>query len=117
MDLIGDTDQIEILQTKAVKDLITFKWENFGKKVHYLSAVVHITYVIFYLIYLNNRYLNRSNDYEFEPKNLFVMLFCNSFFMMYDMRQLLRQGLMYMFDPWNYNDQLYIWIGFVNLYL
>ena len=63
MDLIGDTDQIEILQTKAVQDLISFKWENFGKKFHYLAAFVHIIYVAFYLIYLNSRYLNRVPEF------------------------------------------------------
>ena len=60
MDLIGDTDQIEILETKAVKDLIAFKWEKFGRKFHYLAATVHTYYVLFYLIYLNSKYLNRN---------------------------------------------------------
>ena len=45
------------------------------------------------------------------------MFACNSFAMMYDMRQLFKQGFFYFFDPWNYNDQLYIWIGYTNLYL
>lgn len=30
MDLIGDTEMIEILNTKSVQDLIFFKWQEFG---------------------------------------------------------------------------------------
>ena len=53
MDLFGETEQIEVFQTKVVQDLIRFKWTSYGRKVHQLAAIVHLTYVITFLNYLD----------------------------------------------------------------
>jgi hypothetical protein len=93
MDLMGETEHIEIFQTKAVQDFINYKWEKYGKKVHYISACNHIIYVISFLIYTNEKYLERSDEHQnhsYIP--LTVMLLCNLYGMFYDMTQLFKQG-------------------------
>ena len=115
MDLLGDTNQIDILKTKAVQDIINFKWNAYGKKIHYLSAIMHMIYVTMFLLFLNYHYLLRNSS---GNKNLVMlfMLICNTYSFVYDTRQLIRQGFFYFFDPWNYYDQMYIWSGYMNIF-
>jgi hypothetical protein len=55
----------------------------------------------------------REPEIQYLP--LSVMLMCNLYGMLYDMTQMYKQKWLYFFDLWNFNDQLYIWIGFVNI--
>jgi hypothetical protein len=115
MDLFGETNQIEVFQTKVVQDLIQFKWFSYGKMVHQIAALVHMTYVMTFLFYLDKMYLKRIEGIHLLP--IIIMVICNSFAFLYDSRQLIKQRSLYFWDVWNYYDQLYIWSGFLNLYL
>jgi hypothetical protein len=61
MQVMGSTSQTEIFKTKAVKEFVNYKWEHYGKKVHYLSASFHFVYVVSFFIYLNECYLKRDS--------------------------------------------------------
>ena len=95
--------------------MINFKWYNYGKLVHMSAAVIHITYVLTFLVFVDRQYLHR--DEKINITLIIIMFLCNFAAFCYDTRQLIKQGFMYFFDPWNYYDQLYIWSGFLNLYL
>ena len=87
MELLGDTDQIELFQTKVVKDLIQFKWDEYGKNVHYLAATVHGIYVITFLVHLDQQYLRQHLRTGDQVGMQFpIMTCCNLFAMVYDIR-------------------------------
>ena len=115
MDHFGDTELLEVFHTKVVHDLIRFKWYRYGVKVHKSAAFVHMIYVITFLIYLDYQYLKREDDFHLPI--LLIMCVCNNTAFLYDTRQLIKQGSLYFMDAWNFYDQLYIWSGYLNLYL
>ena len=58
MDILGDTDNIKVFQTKVVKGLLDFKWNKYASRVIKMSALVHIVYIFMFLIYVDMVYLN-----------------------------------------------------------
>ena len=85
MESMGSTTQTEIFQTKAVKEFINYKWNHYGKKVHYISATFHFLYVVSFLLYLNLKYLIRDSEDAHHYKTLITMLICNMYGMTYDL--------------------------------
>jgi hypothetical protein len=44
MKACGETNELEIFETKVLTELIDFKWKNYGKIVHYTSFAIHFVY-------------------------------------------------------------------------
>jgi len=57
MEIIGDTEQTEIFQTKGIKSLIEFKWTKYASKVHYMSAFIHFIYVLMFFFHVQHIYI------------------------------------------------------------
>ena len=83
MGLIGDIEELEVVDTKAVRDLIFFKWNKFGRKSHYVSALFHVLYVVLYIRYIGSKYLERE-DVSANTVYINIMFICNSYAMFYD---------------------------------
>jgi hypothetical protein len=58
IDVLANTDQIDVFSTKSVQSLIQFKWERYSQKFHKLFASIHMTYLVTFLIYVNEIYIN-----------------------------------------------------------
>jgi hypothetical protein len=83
MGLIGDIEELEVVHTKAVRDLIFFKWNKFGRKFHYFSAMIHILYVMIFIRYIGSKYLYRKENSR-ETTYILIMCICNTYAMFYD---------------------------------
>mgnify|MGYP001005537399 CR=1 FL=1 len=67
MRIISQSDELEIFNTLALRDLIDFKWNQFGMRHHLVGCMMHMCQIgilIFYVIfiYINNR-LCTSSEY------------------------------------------------------
>lgn len=59
MKIIAKSDELKIFKTISLKDLIEFKWNEFGMMVHLVGCMMHmcqIAILIFYVhfIYIEN---------------------------------------------------------------
>ena len=102
MDMIGDSEEIKIFETKVIKDLISFKWSRYAKNKHYLAGFIHTVYAITFCIYTSEIYL--ENEYENKTTFLWLMSICLFYAFIYDFAQLYQSGCDYFLDIWNYVD-------------
>jgi len=116
MDILGNTEELEIFRTKAVEDFFTYQWENYAKHLHYFGGFVHFVYVILFFIYCDQVFNERN--YDNRVILCWLMLVCLIYPMVYDFLQLKKTGLgEYLADPWNYLDQGHIWFGIANVFI
>ena len=84
MNIINDHSMIKNYKTKVIRSLIDFKWSIYGSHIHYLSALIHLFYVIIFLIYVNQVYLNL--DATHKTGLLWTMLVCHIYAALYEFR-------------------------------
>jgi hypothetical protein len=61
MEIISDSDELEMFNCKSIQDLIEFKWNKYAKYIHYTGSFFHVSYVIVFFIYVNEVYINRDD--------------------------------------------------------
>ena len=113
MEIINNHAHENIFKTKVSEGLIKFKWDQHGAVLHYIGAFFHFLYVLMYLIYVNEMYLNER--YEYKEALLYTITVLHMYATFYDLRQMIVQGKDYFYEPWNYSDQLHIWFGYANI--
>jgi len=42
IEAIANSNELEIFKTKVVKDLVKFKWDQFGYWIHMIMFMVHL---------------------------------------------------------------------------
>ena len=82
MSHLASTTQIEIFNTKAVQNLIEFKWNNYAKAFHFIFAFIHMIYLTTFLFYINTVYINR--EFAKQKLEIYIMIFCNCIATIYD---------------------------------
>ena len=116
MELLSDSEELKLFNTVVVKTFIEFQWESYAKHIHYFGGSIHFVYSTLFLIYVNNVYLNRN--YDNKIVNLYAMLCCLIYPLVYDGMQLFKAGPKdYFGDFWNYLDQGHIWLGIANIFV
>lgn len=89
MEALGEEGvDLRLFATDAVKVLTQFKWEKYGNKLHGISTVIFLVYLITYFIYVNMKYnlhLYHNERYKFNPI-CYVMFACNTWAFLYDLR-------------------------------
>jgi hypothetical protein len=60
LDLLKESTEFEIFKTKAVLDLIKFKWDSYGFNFHLIGFINHMLMLILLIIYNIKVYLNDS---------------------------------------------------------
>ena len=63
MEVLSETEELDIFRTKVVYDLVEFKWNAYAKYIHYLGASLHLAYNIVFFIYVNTVYNERTFGY------------------------------------------------------
>ena len=64
MDCFGDTEELAIFETKAVSDLLSFKWKGRAGLVHKVGCTSHLTYLCAFSIFINKLYVYNSQATE-----------------------------------------------------
>ena len=62
MALCSETEELEVFETDALKDIIDFKWRMYGRKHHFLGMAMHMLYTAMINIYVSEAYCH-------EPRN------------------------------------------------
>jgi hypothetical protein len=42
MNIIAKTDELEVFNTHAMTDIINFKWDTYGMRMHVVSCMLHM---------------------------------------------------------------------------
>ena len=119
MDIINDNAKREFdnFDTRAIEEIIDFKWETFALKHHYVGWVMHIIYCLTLIAYINLVYINNSGTAEEKSIYGLALLAGISYPALYDFLQLCRTGLFgYLKDGYNYTDMLLIWSSIAYCY-
>ena len=60
MDLIAESDEIELFDSQQIIDVISFKWECYGRDHHIFGSLMHFLYVLLFVLYVNFVYLHKE---------------------------------------------------------
>ena len=142
MESIVNSEELSIFDKgSAVIDMVDYKWKAYAFKSHQLGCFFHIFYVLSLVVYINNTFLvdkpakdDKKDDggdkkllleldaaKEFKMPEasipfMIIFCFCLLYPVLYDGTQMVKQGLDYLKDPWNYIDMIHISFGYLNIY-
>ena len=84
--------------------------------MHYIGFLSHLLYLIVFSTHVSYVYVYRDLTYARTLK--IVQGISLIYPLIYDMTQLRVQGFKnYFKEGWNYMDQSYIWIGYINIFI
>jgi len=61
LDVCANSEELNIFETESLKDLIEFKWNQYGYSFHLGGFLIHAVYVIMLFVYTNYVYINGSS--------------------------------------------------------
>jgi hypothetical protein len=64
MLLLKKSDELEVLNTSSVRDLIDYKWKAYGRSHHLSGCLFHLFYILVLVIYINIVYIKNSGTDE-----------------------------------------------------
>lgn len=117
MALISESDEIELFDSQQIIDVISFKWECYGRDHHIFGSLMHFMYVLLFVLYVNFVYL--YNDLG-ENHIIYTLILAVGIIYpwIYDLIQLVSDGpTVYFQDPWNFVDFIYIYGSITNIIL
>ena len=79
MNALGETEELQILSTKAIRDLLEFRWNKYAFKFHYIGLSFHVIYVLAFNIYVSYFIqLPKLNKDESSTGRQVLLVFLNS---------------------------------------
>ena len=105
-----------IFESKPLRDLMDYRWETFGHKLHYIGAFFHFLYVIIITVYVNDTFF--VGRYGSKGNSVFSILLIIGIIwpFSYDTLQLIKQGpIEYFSDSWNWTDFGFQWASIINI--
>ena len=64
MGLLFHTDEFDIFETQAIQNLVEFKWQTYGRKLHHVGFIFHSIYMLTICVYNYMVYVNNFGDKE-----------------------------------------------------
>ena len=86
MDALGDTEELDVFECKAVMDMIDFKWLQYSRQVHYMGLIAHMMYLGFFSIYIFEIFIYKTGKFIEVIES--IMIIGILYPMIYDMTQL-----------------------------
>lgn len=80
---VGETEELTVFDSKALLDLIDFKWNVYAKYVHQVGLFSHLSYVIVFIIFVNTFYVTASAS--FKSPILYMLGICLIYPAIYDL--------------------------------
>ena len=110
-----DTSELDMFQSQALKDIIEFKWAQYGFKFHLLGATIHMFQISILIFYVNFIYIQASLEFDENGKikggNPYAVILLGGIIypFCYESTQMVRTGVAeYLMSPRHYFDILYI---------
>lgn len=116
MELIVDSDQLDIFESNNVQDLIKYKWNKFAQRFHIKGFIFHFMYLVIMSIFVDQIYVKNNLEYK---KVYCVLLGVGILYpTWYVMFKIYKLGLRtYFIDFSNRIDLLYTIVGILNVFL
>ena len=105
IESIFQSEELEIYECQAIKDIIDYKWRVFSKTVHKAGACIHIAYMLVLILYINAVFLEPEIVYNEDGRTKvnpepepFWLYFIAAFLIyptVYDGMQMCKAGLVY----------------------
>ena len=57
----ANSEELSIFETDTLKDLIEFKWNQYGYRFHLGGFLIHAVYVLMLFVYTDMVYINGSS--------------------------------------------------------
>ena len=113
MAICVDSDELDIFESKALTELIWFKWNSYCQKFHMIGCFFHFLYIFGIVLQINAVYIN----YDVDNKERYALIATLGLVYphAYDSIQLYNEGFAGYFNSfWNYTDMAFIWLGLAN---
>jgi hypothetical protein len=115
MEMLSETQELDIFNNTCVQDIIEYKWNQYGRRHHFLGMAMHVFYTLMLLIYVNAAYLKETDSQRVYTLLLAIGVIYPG---MYEYRQLKNVGAAnYFADLSNYTDCIYNWGSIMNVFL
>lgn len=62
MEILKDTEELDIFNTEVIQELIHYKWMTYGRSHHMMGLGMHFVYTFTLTLYVNEVYLAPEND-------------------------------------------------------
>lgn len=117
----ANSEELSIFETDTLKDLIEFKWNQYGYLFHLGGFLIHAVYVLMLFVYTDMVYINGSSkaldndDFKTRFHSLLIVLLTLIIYpLLYEIIQMFKGGLgEYAADFGNYFDLIYIFGSFI----
>jgi len=64
----ANSEELSIFETDTLKDMIEFKWNQYGYIFHLMGFLIHLVYVIMLFVYTDFVYINGGSVEALENK-------------------------------------------------
>ena len=116
ISLCCDSDELDIFESENFKDLILFKWDNYGFKIHMFGCIMHLFYIAVMLLYVDRIYIKGEIEHKQYWERLLIIVVIYP--ACYDWIQLWKTGIWaYFSELQNYSDLIYIYGSIANVIL
>lgn len=117
-----NSDELDIFAQENFRDLILFKWKNYGRNLHMVGFFFHVIYVGILTAYTYYIYvLDTEAELKEQPKRRaleLALVLGITYPALYDWLQAYQVGLRaYLSEISNYLDAVYVWGGIINVIL
>ena len=104
----GQEDEIEMFQSDNLKDLIAFKWNEYGFYFHLFGIFIHMFYIVVLFYYVEITYVSAVKG-DHDHMISFVILALIAYPVFYELLQICKLGLSDYFDDFgNFIDLIYL---------
>lgn len=136
MAILDESEEMNIFDTIALKEVIQYKWLNFAKSWHLIGAFFHLFYILSLSVYILEVYtladgvkVTKENEVEeledgaketHNARHKWLYLLCCgvAYPLIYECIQLLKVGPgAYFGQFWNWTDMFFIWTSVANIVL
>lgn len=116
MDQCAATEERDIFESQSLKDIIDFKWNEYGMNLHRIGCIMHISQIVVLIFYVDFVYIRNQLPIdpatgEYKENTLALVLLAGLIYpTIYESIQVFKFGAStYLSEFGNYFDLLYIW--------
>lgn len=72
--MCAQSDELSIFKSKAVQELIKFKWEQTAFNFHMFGCVVHLVYMAVLFFYIDMAYIDHPKEEKLNSSIVYILL-------------------------------------------
>jgi hypothetical protein len=64
MSLCEETEELDVFATKAMQDIIQYRWDTYGKQFHLTGLFFTMTYIASVILYVIEAYIESDSEHQ-----------------------------------------------------